>query len=276
MNRGRRPSLARGGRAGRGGTATYVYALVEADTEPPLASFPEGLPGAGPPRLLAVGERLWLLVADAPLDRYGQKAIDRSLHDLEWVSACAVGHERMVEHLTGRVTVLPMKLFTLFRSDARARAHATGARARWTALLRRVRGRREWGVRISLDEGRARVAARARAKGPTRAVGQGTRFLMARKSEQAEIRRLGERARTAAEGAFAGLSRLAREARRRETPSGELGGRLLLDAVFLVDEGRAERFEQAARRLAERLDGDGYRLVLTGPWPVYSFLDERE
>jgi len=264
--------------------ATYVYALLRAPAEPALAGAPRGLPEAGPARLLPLDDapagrttgshRLWLLVADAPLERYRQAAIERGLRDLTWVSACALGHERMVEHFTAGATVLPMKLFTLFRGDERARAHVAEQRRKWDALLDRVAGRREWGVRLSLDERQALLRAKRRPE-TARGQGAGTRFLMAKSRVQARARQVVEEGRSAAEETFAALSRLARETRRRPPGRAEAGWRPLLDAAFLVEEGRSRSFQEAVRRRAERLDAEGYRLVLTGPWPAYNFLDDR-
>ncbi|TMB13759.1 MAG: hypothetical protein E6J65_24825, partial [Deltaproteobacteria bacterium] len=100
--------------------ATYLYCLVRSARAPSLRGAPAGLPGAAPTRTIDAGGGLWLVAADAPLDRYGEKPIERGLQDLAWVSSVAVPHEAVVEHLAKIGTVVPMKLLTLFRSDERA------------------------------------------------------------------------------------------------------------------------------------------------------------
>src|SRR5438552_1835163 len=108
--------------------ATYVYCLVAAARRPSLARVPAGLSGTGRPRLLEIhppaagGRRFdnWLVVAHAPLERYGETAIARGLSDLEWVARAAVAHESVVEAFISAPAVLPMKLFTIFSSDERA------------------------------------------------------------------------------------------------------------------------------------------------------------
>ena len=67
-----------------------------------------------------------------------EASIERGLSDLAWVSERALPHEAIIEFVGRSGTVLPMKLFTLFRTDLRARAHVTEARQRWQSLLRRV------------------------------------------------------------------------------------------------------------------------------------------
>src|SRR6266700_3609517 len=79
------------------GTATYVYCLLSARRSPPRARGPRGLAGTGPVRALDVDDGLRLIVADAPLSRYGSEPIEQHLRDLGWVSSCAVAHERVIE-----------------------------------------------------------------------------------------------------------------------------------------------------------------------------------
>src|SRR5438552_9401309 len=105
------------------GTATYFYCLLSARRTPPRARGRRGVAGTGPVRPLDVDDGLRLIVADAPLSRYGSEPIEQHLRDLGWVSSCAVAHERVIEHFAGHGTVIPMKLFTFFAGDARAVDH---------------------------------------------------------------------------------------------------------------------------------------------------------
>src|SRR5947208_3620245 len=102
----------------KGSRGTYVYCLVAAARRPALRRIPPGLPGTGPIRQLDLDKGRWLVVADAPLDRYGEAAISRRLSDLEWVSRAAVAHEAVIESFIDTAALLPMKLFTIFSSDA--------------------------------------------------------------------------------------------------------------------------------------------------------------
>src|SRR5262245_44202443 len=94
--------------------ATYLYCVVAGAQRPRTAQLPAGPPGTGPVRLLEVDRGVLLVVADAPLARFGEAAIERGLADLNWVSRAAVAHERVIESFVGADAVLPMKLFTIF------------------------------------------------------------------------------------------------------------------------------------------------------------------
>ena len=267
-----RPARPARARAGAAGPATYLYALVESAAEPDGAETPPGLPGTGRLRWLAVGKGLWLGAADAPLERYDTAAIEKGLKDLQWVSSCAVAHERVIEHVSRLGTVIPMKLFTLFTSDTRAVAHVARSRARLRALLRRLAGRQEWGIRVSVDDVKARAAARQTAERAAEGLTTGARFLTLKGRENREVREIVDRGRGEAAAVFADAERHADQTRRREPAAAEPGLRLLLDAAFLVPVGKAGAFREAVRRQAERLAPRGYRVVLTGPWPAYNFV----
>lgn len=256
------------------GNATYLYCLVHARRVPRLARAPRGLPHTGPLRLLDAGHGFWLVVADAPLTRYGSAPIEQGLGDLRWVSACAMAHDAVVEHAARQGTVVPMKLFTLFASDERALNHIRRDRRRLDRLVARVADRQEWGVRLTLDEARARRRlAEPATPSDTNGV-SGTGFLLRKKQQQDAARRLVTEARTDAEAIFAELSRRA-DAARRQTPAADSGPRrLLLDAAFLVPIRRAAAFRAAVKALGRRLGGRSVELTLTGPWPPYTFVAE--
>jgi hypothetical protein len=253
--------------------ATYLYGLVRATDEPDLAGAPPGLPDLAPPRALGVGAGLWLIAASAPLPQYSGAGIQRQLADLSWVSDRALAHEAVVEHAAALGAVLPMKLFTLFASDERAIAHVSEDRERLDAVLDRVDGRVEWGVRIRLDDARARevLAAESRAAGQT----SGTAFLLRKKLEQDASRELAGRLREAMDAVYAELAAGASEAVRREPAAPpETGGRLLLDAAFLVATAQRAEFEAIVERCAARLAPRACDVTLTGPWPPYNFIAE--
>ncbi|HEY4883621.1 MAG TPA: GvpL/GvpF family gas vesicle protein [Myxococcales bacterium] len=256
-------------------TATYLYCLVRSAREPSLRGAPAGLPGAGRPRAIDAGGGLWLVAADAPLERYGEKPIERGLRDLAWVSSVAVPHEAVVEHVARNGTVVPMKLFTLFRSDARALEHVAKRRKRIDRVVERIDGREEWGLRVLLDE----AAALRRARDEVQAVAPGApgaAFLLRKKKEHDLAREVIEHARDRAEGLFELLAIQADDARRRPPPPGEIGKRVLLDAAFLLQRKKAKAFQTKVRAEAKKLADRDYQLTLTGPWPAYTFVSDPE
>ena len=252
---------------------TYAYCLIAADRPPAVRRRLARLPGMGPVRLLDVGRGLWLAVADAPLSRYGEKAINEKLSNLDWVSRAAVAHESVVESFLEQRAILPMKLFTIFASDDRAAERVRSDRRRMTAVVRRVANRLEWGVRVTLDEPGVRTLEK-----PLRVrkgSASGTDYLSRKKARRDTAIELAARARKTVIDLYDRLAARSSLAKRRgasELPG--QGGPLLLDAAFLVPRSRATGFRSLAAREARRLGRLGYRVTLSGPWPPYTFVTD--
>ena len=253
---------------------TYVYGIVVSDRRPALARVPDGLPGASPLRLIEIARGRYLAAADVNARDYGEAAINDRLSNLEWVSRAAMAHEAVLEALASRATVLPMKLFTIYTSDERAVADIARDRARIDALVRRVGGHDEFGVRVVLD--RANAARRqTRARTATRPAATGIAYLAGKKAQRDVAIERAAHARGAVADLYDRLARRARLARRRA--AGELtagGGPLLLDAAFLVPRARSRAFRGVVAREARALATHGYAVTLTGPWPPYTFVQE--
>src|SRR5438477_12858777 len=130
-------------------SATYVFCLVESTRAPLVRSAPDSVPGAGPVRTFEIDRGLWAIVADAPLHRFSGEALQQELQDLEALSRHALAHASIVECFFQRSPVIPLKLFTLFSEDERARRQLRGRATRLRRLFARLRGHEEWGVRIT-------------------------------------------------------------------------------------------------------------------------------
>lgn len=243
-----------------------MYCVVRSAKKPNVGRAPAGLPGGDRPTMIAAGRGLWLIVAEVPLDRYGPERLETTLRDLDWVAEVAVAHEAVVEHFARlrNTVVIPMKLFTMFSTGARAAAEMGARRKDIEVVLRRIAGCEEWGVRVIR---RAPVAART----PVADGRSGAAFLAARKEIRDGARAAVEKAASAVATVFEELSPIARDARRRDdSPPGAVPP--LLDAAFLVPSARRASFRVAARRAAKVCADVGAEMTLTGPWPAYNFV----
>jgi Gas vesicle synthesis protein GvpL/GvpF len=250
-------------------TGTYVYCIVHASRRPSLNRGVSGLPDAAAPQIVAVGPRLFLIVASVPLDVYGAGALEPRLRNLDWVASVAIAHERLVEQLARRRShvVIPMKLFTMFSSVESAAAHIRRRGTALAGIVRRIADCEEWGIRVTRDvEPKASRVA-------NRPIDSGTAYLTARKAARDAVREARGESQAAADAAFLQLRRVSRDVRRRHMERDGGTNPPILDAAFLVRrEGRAA-FKSEVRRQAARCARSGARLVLTGPWPAYNFVD---
>jgi len=252
--------------------ATYVYCIVS--SRQPLQTTKKndtaGLPGTGPVRALEIKPGRYLIVGDAPLDQFGEKALTAKLSDLDWVSRAAVAHEAVTESFMAPPAadaVVPMKLFTLFTSDERALAQVRSGWKRVAQLIKRLDRHDEWGVRLVFDESQAPHSQ-------TAAAASGRSYLMAKRELHAASARHLSAMRKVAADVLKTLRPIARDVRQRAVaPAPESRSRLLLDAAFLVPRARAARFRKSVESRAKKIAAAGYALQITGPWPPYSFVD---
>jgi hypothetical protein len=149
---------------------------------------------------------------------------------------------------------LPVRFGTRYADTARLRAAVTGSHERFVELLGRVGDCVEFSVRATQP-----VAAPAQSRPP--AGESGRAYLERRLAEEREREEQIAAIRDDLQRMEV-LDPLARE-------TAERTGRRTTERVFLVDQAAAEDFRAAARSLLAGRDD----LVLTGPWPPYSFVD---
>ena len=249
------------------GTLSYVFCLVRSARRPTLRGLDDAMPAGRDLRAIDVGDGLWAIVQTVPEPAYTEEALARGLQNLDWVGPRAIAHERIIESFISAPALLPMQLFTLFKSDARVVEHVGADKARITRILKRVGGKVEWGVRLTWNEKAVREKA---ARTPART---GAEFL-ARKRDVLDVSRtqLAD-ARKAADRVFKAMARQAVAAQRRTgLERAAPGSRLLLDAAFLVPAAKSSAFKSAVREQARGLRSSGVELSLTGPWPPYNFI----
>jgi hypothetical protein len=248
----------------QGQVSEYLYVYCAVEGKP--AAWPDvGMPEGQRPRAIRVDDRISLVVSDVSAAVYHTDALESKLADLDWVAVAGAAHHAVVDALAeaGDV-VLPFRLFTIFSTEARARATFAEAKAAIERAFDRVRGRQEWVLRISKPDPSRAPAPLASGTAPA----TGTGFLRAKADARREALARAERVRQDAAASFDELAKLADAATSRPV---DPAGNLLCDGAFLVKPARVADLRDALTRSAERLLGDGCPVSLTGPWPPYSF-----
>ena len=137
---------------------------------PRFVVYPNGMPGGEGVRLLEMpqtpsrraAQRDWLVVSTVPESMYGEDTLQQRMQDLEWIGPRAMAHEAVIEHFLSSDAVLPMQLFALFTSDARAVEHVVRNQRRIGRILLRIERQVEWGLRLMWDPGAVETAKEGR------------------------------------------------------------------------------------------------------------------
>ncbi|MCD2190348.1 GvpL/GvpF family gas vesicle protein [Actinomycetospora soli] len=238
---------------------TYLYAVGrDLERVPDVGSG--GIAGGA----LRLVDEAGLQAVVSDVDREAFEDLEAHREDLAWLAEVARAHHGVVEAVGREHAVAPLALATVYLDDDRVRAVLRESRAEFAAVLDRVDGRDEWGVKAYVRPAAARSAAAGRPS-------SGAAYLRARR----EALREGDAAIAAAEreadAVDAAVAALAVEARRHPPQDRSLTGRseqMVLNGAYLVERSATDEL----RRLVEELARDGsVDLELTGPWVPYSF-----
>jgi hypothetical protein len=255
----------------------YLYGIVPAGAPAP----PADLLGVeeGPVWLLSAGEVAGV-VSQLPRETYSDDALNSRLDDLAWVGERGLAHERVLDWYAERGPVIPLSLFSLHADEARLRSRLASEEEAYAAVLRRLEGRREWGVRLWRRDSEAaggidRLSASLQAIGrEIEAAPAGRRFLLEKKRQTMRTEELRTTSKRLAHDLFAALRELADGATTMPIPQGAGGERtLLLHGAFLIHEERFPAFQRALGEQAAALAESGFEVEFTGPWPPYHFAD---
>lgn len=246
------------------GEERYVYAVVRDGTgvDPPLRTVSAH-------RLAAVVSPLSAeMIAARDLAQTGRETAT-SL-DALWQAVRA--HEAVVEQLLERMDVVPMRFGTVAASSQAVRHMLTHNRAAICGALDRIAGKTEWSVRfLPLPDGPSSPTSVAQDD-----TSPGRSYLHARRA--AEMRRADfwsvstERvSRVAAELAEAAADW------RPSTSATRSSRRHHVDAAaYLVERDSQDRFLSHLETLLAREGPDSLHAEVTGPWPAYNFVADRD
>jgi hypothetical protein len=94
----------------------YVYGIVDA----PGPVLPDGLLGVdGRHEPMAIVEgSLAAMVSEVPLAEFGDEVLGGIVDDADWLENAARAHERVLEALSIQTTVVPLPMFTVYRSES--------------------------------------------------------------------------------------------------------------------------------------------------------------
>jgi hypothetical protein len=251
---------------------SYVYAVGKRGRALESAAA-AGAAATGHRGLRAVfGGQLGALVSSVPAAQFTEEAVKSQLESLDQLETIARAHHAVVAAAWEETTVLPMRLATVFLDDARVADMLRNRADELAALLGRLEGHVEWGVKVYADPHGALTAAAPVSSGSTGA-GPGRDYLRQRRAQ----RRVHEHALRAAEAVAAGVAQAAGEVAtagvaHRPQQSGAVAagsGENVANYAFLVRSQHTERFQRAVRTQADRTAG--VRVEITGPWAPYSF-----
>lgn len=255
----------------------YAYGVFGGELD--LSTAPDGVEDS---TVIVVTEgKLAALCSVVPAADYTGAAIEARAGDVEWVGPRAVAHDAVLTWASDRTDVVPFTMFTLFSEIDAVRAMLTARRESLARALERVRGAREYTLRVFQSSAAPVDAALADEREETAELRRqaavatpGQRYLLERKLEKAlrqERSRRGAAVAAELASTLAAHSTAVARSPLPPVPDAESDGRAVLDASCLVKAESMEALRAALGDAVRRLEPRGFRFEFTGPWPAYHF-----
>lgn len=254
--------------------ALYLFCLAKAE------GFGE-VPGPGPdetdrPFARAYGD-LTAVLSEVRVDDFSGPDAERKLEDPGWISERAMQHERTVEQAFRYGPVLPARFGTLFSSSRVLERFLETNRRTILDFLESIRGQEEWGVKALLDRATARkwlVAEIAKGVADDTAVSPGLRYVRERRAQAAAEKELHRWVANICDSAAHTICESVTDWRQRKILDDRGAGdprETVLNLAALIRRDRVEDLLGRVECINAERAAQGISLVLTGPWPPYSF-----
>jgi hypothetical protein len=257
----------------------YVYGIVRESFDASRA--PAGLDDAAVS--VAKSGRIGAIMSRVPESMYGASAVEETSGDVAWLSPRAMAHDRVLTWAQEHGGVIPMPMFSLWRSEAALTKSLAAQASDLTRVFDRVSGADEFGLRVhrrdaallaSIDDFDPEIAKLRREAG---AASPGQRYLLeAKVAEQGKnaVRAVAQRM---AKQIFEELRAISRDALSRPLtpePGHVPDATLVLNGAFLVDRKRLDEFRAAVGAHVRDYQPRGLAFDFTGPWPPYNFVSK--
>ena len=264
-------------------SAYYVYCIAESSAAEhlPADSLPAAIENDATLEWISIN-KLAALVSRVPRAMYSEESLAEHLTDATWTAIRAMRHETVVEFVAKRTSAVPLRFGTIYLEREGIESMLSERSRELAEIIEHLRGREEWGVNVYCD--RAVLLSSITTVSPVlrdmveRAAqaSPGQSYLMQKKIDALKVDEAREAINLIIEQIEAGLKTQSEDARRlrilkvETTEHGELKAKF----AFLVNRKSFEEFRGAAERLAQEHQSAGVRLDLTGPWPVYNFVQD--
>lgn len=262
----------------------YFYCIRE-KTGDSSAISAKGIDGEEEAYTLPFRE-LEAVISKVSLEEFGSEEIQRNAQEnLKWIKEKAVIHEEIIEEAMRKdgniLNLIPMRFGTIFENKLRLEETLDKDYSKIKEILERIRGKEEWSVKVYLRDKtkfehllKEKNEAIKEKEKEVASLPEGMAFFMEEDLREVISKEVERELSNDTEALFGGLKKHAVASVKNRILEKELTGRqepMILNAAYLVLEEKIEDFKKEAKDLNQQIQGKGFFLELSGPWPAYNF-----
>lgn len=263
----------------------YLYCLRE-KTVNPVGMSVKGIDGAGEVFVITYKD-LEAVVSRVSLEEFGSEEIQKkSQDDLKWIKEKALAHEKVIEGAMKSgdniLSAIPMRFGTIYKEAAGLEEALGNGYAKAKENLDKIRGKREWSVKMYLKNVWEFEQAVKEKNGVIKekekemaALSEGMAFFMEEELSELVRKEADIEVNNLADEVFETLGKLSAACVRSKILGKELTGKpepMISNAACLVPEEKTEVFKREIEDLNQKLTAKGLYLECGGPWPAYNFV----
>lgn len=253
-------------------TAYYLYGFTPSERLPAISA-------AGVDARHEVFVRsfagLGAVLSEVPLQEFCGETAEGRLRDLAWLAPRACGHQAILEQVMRQSPVLPARFATLFASLDSLQKFVLEHRDTIAEFFSGLGDKREWAVKGLLNRTSARETLLSGPRGePGVSTSPGTLYFREQRLRAEGNRKLAQWLRETCQGAALELREHAAGFRERKVwqqGEGDRDAEVILNWAFLLAPSAEADFQRCVERLNAARASHGLSVVLSGPWPAYSF-----
>ncbi|MPZ15136.1 MAG: hypothetical protein GEU73_12055 [Chloroflexi bacterium] len=238
----------------------YVYCIVEAET--PRSFGPMGIGGRGDDVYTIHHGGLAAVVSDTPVVVYDPTREN------------ALAHEQVNEAAMKEFSVIPMSFGTVFRTAQDVIEFLKDTSEALRDVLKKMRDKIEFGLKVNWDPDTVLREVEGESEGIRRLKEEilsnrlASTYLARMQLGRLVERAMNEKSDIYVRAIYDHLKDCAIASRHNKP----IGDKMILNAAFLIERGKAAEFDHTVQEIAQSYDGR-LRFLYTGPWPPYNFVN---
>lgn len=243
----------------------YIYGVIK------KAKIKENIPGIDRKESIATipVNDIACIISKVSLDEFGDAGLKKNLESLDWVKEKVIRHEQIIEEIMKTTTIIPMKFCTIFNSKNNILQLLNEKYGYFIELLDKFTDKHECGVKIYCKKKETAAVATAPSSGKE--------YLMLRKSQEEKSAEDWHKIDVFANEIFRKLKQIAEDVKiNRITPKELIEDKnkeQILNISLLVSDNKMDELNVLSDGLLKTYIKEGLSIKITGPLPVYSFLE---